>query len=183
MLITKMKNILNGSKQKNELKANTKRSTAEGSHAIREKSLWSKAGILQFRLGSIVYDCRTYPFDRAIQKSVNADPNGKRAGWAKHVKGIYAWTNNPCHHVLAGRVTARKVCTKNYECYHCAYDQMLDQETREGIIAFHTIYDGRHVGTRLRTTMLYDYGQPHWTTPDENRAILERVFDASYWAY
>ena len=71
----------------------------------------------------------------------------------------------------------------NYGLGNLFFDQMLDQETREGIVAFHTIYDGRHIGTRLRTTMLYDYGQPQWTTPEENEAILKRVFDASYWEY
>jgi hypothetical protein len=104
------------------------RKNVKGLHVIENEYIWSKAGILQFRLGDNVYDCRTYPFERAIQRAVNADPKGKSAGWAKHVKDIYAWTNNPCRHVLTGRVSAHKVCTKNYECYHCAYDQMLDEE-------------------------------------------------------
>ncbi len=100
----------------------------KGLQVIADEAIWSKAGTVQFRLGNNVYDCRTYPFDRAVQKTVNTDPKRKNAAWAKHVKDIYKWTNNPCHHVLTGRVSAHKVCTKNYECYHCAYDQMLDEE-------------------------------------------------------
>ncbi len=42
-------------------------------------------------------------------------------------KETSTWAN-PCRHALTGRVTAAKVCIKNYECNHCAYDQMIDDE-------------------------------------------------------
>jgi poly-gamma-glutamate synthesis protein (capsule biosynthesis protein) len=61
------------------------------------------------------------------------------------------------------------------------FDQMWDQATREGMIVEHTIYAGRHVGTQVLTTLLYDYGQPRWTTPAERDSILTRVFANSYW--
>lgn len=61
------------------------------------------------------------------------------------------------------------------------FDQMWSQATREGIIVKHTIYNNRHISTQVFTTILYDYGQPRWTTPAEHAAILKRVFGASYW--
>ncbi|MCB0060569.1 MAG: CapA family protein, partial [Caldilineaceae bacterium] len=61
------------------------------------------------------------------------------------------------------------------------FDQMWSQATREGMIVKHTIYNNRHISTQVFTTLLYDYGQPQWTTPEENRAILQRVYGASYW--
>jgi len=61
------------------------------------------------------------------------------------------------------------------------FDQMWSQATREGMIVKHTIYNNRHISTQIFTTLLYDYGQPRWTTPAENAAILKRVFGASYW--
>lgn len=61
------------------------------------------------------------------------------------------------------------------------FDQMWSQTTREGLIVKHTIYNNRHISTQIFTTILYDYGQPRWTTPAENSAILQRVFGASYW--
>lgn len=61
------------------------------------------------------------------------------------------------------------------------FDQMASLSTREGIIAKHTIYKGRHISTQLLTTLIYDYGQPRWTTPDERSSLLRRVFAASYW--
>ncbi len=61
------------------------------------------------------------------------------------------------------------------------FDQMWSQPTREGLIVKHTFYAGRHISTQVLTTMLHEYGQPRWTTPAEERQILRRVFDASYW--
>jgi hypothetical protein len=40
-------------------------------------------------------------------------------------------TSTLCRHVLSGMVKAHKVCFKNFECYHCAYDQMLDDQAMD----------------------------------------------------
>jgi poly-gamma-glutamate capsule biosynthesis protein CapA/YwtB (metallophosphatase superfamily) len=61
------------------------------------------------------------------------------------------------------------------------FDQMWEQATREGIVAKHTIYEGRHISTQILTTLLYDYGQPRWTSQAQRGSILKRVFAASYW--
>jgi poly-gamma-glutamate synthesis protein (capsule biosynthesis protein) len=61
------------------------------------------------------------------------------------------------------------------------FDQMWDQATREGMIVKHTIYDGRHLGTQILTTLLFDYGQPRWTTAAQRASVLNRVFANSYW--
>jgi len=61
------------------------------------------------------------------------------------------------------------------------FDQMWSQTTREGMIVKHTIYDHRHISTQVFTTLLYDYGQPRWATPEERESILKRVYGASYW--
>lgn len=60
------------------------------------------------------------------------------------------------------------------------FDQMQGA-TREGMIVKHTIYEGRHLSTQILTTLIYDYGQPRWTTLEERAQILDRVFGASYW--
>ncbi|MBK8046846.1 MAG: CapA family protein [Anaerolineales bacterium] len=61
------------------------------------------------------------------------------------------------------------------------FDQMWDQATREGLVVKHTFYDGRHISTQVLTTLLYDYGQPRWSTPAQRATLLDRVFAASYW--
>jgi poly-gamma-glutamate synthesis protein (capsule biosynthesis protein) len=61
------------------------------------------------------------------------------------------------------------------------FDQMGSTPTRENLIAKHTFYDGRHISTQILTTLLYDYGQPRWTTPEQRQSLLTRIFDYSYW--
>lgn len=61
------------------------------------------------------------------------------------------------------------------------FDQMFSQATREGMIVEHTVYKGRHISTRILTTLIYDYGQPQWMNEEERTALLTRVFRASYW--
>ncbi|HSN77218.1 MAG TPA: CapA family protein [Anaerolineae bacterium] len=61
------------------------------------------------------------------------------------------------------------------------FDQMWSQSTREGLIPRHTIYDGRHLSTKLLTTVLEDFAQPRWATEAERQALLRRVFTASGW--
>ena len=38
-----------------------------------------------------------------------------------------------CLHVLTGRVDAPKVCTRQFECYHCGFDQLLDVMDTNGM--------------------------------------------------
>jgi hypothetical protein len=61
------------------------------------------------------------------------------------------------------------------------FDQMNWPETRQGLIARHTIYDGRHISTELLVTMLEDWAQPRWATPEERREVLTAIFAASGW--
>lgn len=61
------------------------------------------------------------------------------------------------------------------------FDQMYQQNTRENLVVKHTFYDGRHISTQVETTLLYDFGQPQWMSPDERESLLSRVFNASYW--
>ena len=61
------------------------------------------------------------------------------------------------------------------------FDQMWSEQTRDGLIAKHTLYHGHHISTQLLTTILHEYGQPRWASPAERERILNRVFGASYW--
>jgi poly-gamma-glutamate synthesis protein (capsule biosynthesis protein) len=58
------------------------------------------------------------------------------------------------------------------------FDQMWREETREGLIAKHTLYAGRHISTQLLPTLIYDYGQPRWPDGERAAAILTKVFAA-----
>ena len=59
------------------------------------------------------------------------------------------------------------------------FDQMQSWNTRTELIARHTIYDGRIISTEILTTVLEDFAQPRWATPDEREEILTRIFRAA----
>jgi len=61
------------------------------------------------------------------------------------------------------------------------FDQMNSWETRQGLIARHAIYDGRHISTELLVTILEDWAQPRWATSEERRELLTSIFTASGW--
>ncbi|MDD3520886.1 MAG: CapA family protein [Actinomycetota bacterium] len=59
------------------------------------------------------------------------------------------------------------------------FDQMYSTEVRQGMIAKHIFYKGRHINTVIITTMLEDYCQPRLTDDSERYDILYNVFKAS----
>ncbi len=59
------------------------------------------------------------------------------------------------------------------------FDQMWSWETRTGLIARHTIYKGRLLHSEILTTVLEDYAQPRWATPEERLEILQRIHQAA----
>jgi hypothetical protein len=59
------------------------------------------------------------------------------------------------------------------------FDQMWSWETRTNLIARHAIYNGRLLSTEILTTVLEDYAQPRWATPEERAGILQRIFNAA----
>jgi poly-gamma-glutamate synthesis protein (capsule biosynthesis protein) len=58
---------------------------------------------------------------------------------------------------------------------------MWSTATRQEFLDRHVFYDGRHISTELLTAMLEDYAQPRPMTPEERRALLEEIFNASGW--
>lgn len=97
-----------------------------------DECIWMKAGVVNFRLCDNAYDCNSCGFDKAMQKAMNAlRKSGEKVegpGWAEPLRKKYRGAFRPCRHHLTGRIDAPKICTYNYECYHCAFDQMLYEQ-------------------------------------------------------
>jgi hypothetical protein len=64
----------------------------------------------------------------------------------------------------------------NYGLGNLFFDQMQRLGTRQGIIAKHIFYDGKHINTILVTTMLEDYCQPRPTNGTERAELLKSIF-------
>lgn len=48
-------------------------------------------------------------------------------GWVEYVKTHFQGAERLCRHVLTGRIDAPKIYPLSYECFHCAFDQMMDE--------------------------------------------------------
>ncbi|MBV7330389.1 CapA family protein [Chloroflexi bacterium TSY] len=59
------------------------------------------------------------------------------------------------------------------------FDQMQTWATRTGLIARHTIYQGRVIHTEILTAVLEDFAQPRWATEEERKGILTSIFNAA----
>jgi glycine cleavage system H lipoate-binding protein len=102
----------------------------QGFQVIEEECIWMKAGVVSFRLCDNAYDCTQCPFDRGMRKAMGltspAEGETAQPAWVDHLKKNYQGASRPCRHALTGRIEAPKICAMNYECFHCPYDQMLD---------------------------------------------------------
>jgi glycine cleavage system H lipoate-binding protein len=101
-----------------------------GFQVVENECIWMKAGVINFRACDSAYDCSNCAFDKGMRRSMGM---GRQVAtdkiapeWVNHLQKKYRGADRPCRHSLTGRVEAPKICTLNYECYHCAYDQMLD---------------------------------------------------------
>jgi len=65
----------------------------------------------------------------------------------------------------------------NYGLGNLFFDQMQNLGVRQGIIAKHIFYEGKHINTVLITTMLEDYCQPRPTYGTERAELLKSIFD------
>ena len=101
-----------------------------GFQVLEDECIWMKAGVVNFRLCDNAFDCYNCPFDKGMKKAMGTETSAKnkaeQPGWVEYLQKNYHGASRPCRHSLTGRTSAPKICTLNYECYHCPYDQMLD---------------------------------------------------------
>lgn len=109
----------------------TAKQTLKGFQVLENECIWMKAGVINFRTCDSAYDCSHCAFDKGMRRSMGMDRHEVTEKiapeWVKYLQKKYRGADMPCRHRLTGRVEAPKICILNYECYHCAYDQMLDE--------------------------------------------------------
>jgi glycine cleavage system H lipoate-binding protein len=119
-------------KMRENPKPKTRQNRINTFQVAENECIWMKAGVVNFRLCDNAYDCNTCPFDKAMQKAMGSSRkcSEKKAfsGWAEPLRKKYPGGSRPCRHTLTGRIDAPKICTLNYECYHCQFDQMLYEQ-------------------------------------------------------
>jgi len=115
----------------NQKLKNRAKKRVQGFNVVSNECIWMKAGVVNFRECDNSFDCTTCPFDRGMRKAMGIGDELKTEQaapkWVAHLQKKYTGASRPCRHALTGRIDAPKICTMNYECYHCAFDQMLDE--------------------------------------------------------
>jgi len=111
--------------------ATKKRKKVQGFRVLENECIWMKAGVINFRECDNVYDCNSCAFDKGMMKTMSlkqkAGVERKIPGWAEHLKKQYDGSSRPCRHSLTGRIDSPKICTMDYECFHCPFDQMIEE--------------------------------------------------------
>jgi len=123
--------------KRKELSEKSKKKHLVGFRVVEDECIWMKAGVVNFRICDNVYDCFTCPFDKGMQRVMNCDKKigaeKEELGWIEGLIASHPGSERPCRYALTGRIDAPKICPMNYECYHCAFDQMMDHLDFAGI--------------------------------------------------
>jgi hypothetical protein len=99
--------------------------------------VWMKTGVVNFKTCENAFDCTSCTFDKEISLKSRQKPTAL-VSW-KEVMG-QPHLHKECRHMLTGRVLF-KLCSHNYECKDCAYDQLLyeyDQLLQEEDLAVYS---------------------------------------------
>ncbi len=108
-----------------------KKKRVVGFQVLEDECIWMKAGVINFRLCDCAYDCNICAFDTGMRRAMglkgSSGAEDESPAWVDYLKQRYHGSSRPCRHALTGRIEAPKICTLNYECYHCSFDQMLDE--------------------------------------------------------
>lgn len=86
--------------------------------------IWAKAGVISYRMCTSDYDCKNCVFDQALSDASSGYVESPVVIEAiKKLKALPA-EERKCRYMLTGDFTY-KLCSNNYECWHCAVDQYI----------------------------------------------------------
>ncbi|MFC1516054.1 hypothetical protein ACFL7E_04770 [Thermodesulfobacteriota bacterium] len=73
-----------------------------------------------------------------MKAQVKRNRKKKRPEWVGQLIARYPGSSRPCRHALNDTVSSPKICALNYECFHCAYDQLLDEQVWMNTVMFYS---------------------------------------------
>ncbi|MBW2018668.1 MAG: glycine cleavage system protein H [Deltaproteobacteria bacterium] len=116
----------------------SKKSSVKGLKITQDECIWMKAGVVNFRLCDMNYDCINCSFDKSMAKIVSENQQKRSAGlelktkkehirsWREHFSELDA-SQRQCRHMLSGRV-AYKICANAFQCHQCEFDELIENE-------------------------------------------------------
>jgi len=100
----------------------------EGEGAVEEvvkvnECLWSKMGVVSYRICTRNYDCLTCEFDQMMQEKIAASEAPEIEEALEKLKELPA-TQRVCRYALKGDVSYR-LCTRLFQCATCEFGQFM----------------------------------------------------------
>ena len=104
----------------------TKKQKAQQLVVEKNPCLWMTAGVVNFRLCDMNYDCNNCKFDKGIGKKLAEQdvPRSVGANWRKVFRTLPP-EKRYCRHMLSGYVKL-KICDNGFMCHKCKFDQMIE---------------------------------------------------------
>lgn len=101
-----------------------KEAKAEGVEAGEKECIWSKMGIISYRLCTTGQDCSRCEFAQSLE-GVEGQYQDK-TGFSSIRDSLLALPSQErkCRYMLSGDVEY-KICPRVYQCWRCSYDQMM----------------------------------------------------------
>jgi glycine cleavage system H lipoate-binding protein len=113
--------------------------------------------VVNFKICDNAFDCTSCAFDKAISRKSVQKPTAL-VSWQEAMQNPKL--NKECRHMLTGRVLF-KLCSHNYECKDCAYDQLLcdyDQLLGEEDPSAHAVQVSKVAGFMVADGYYYHQG-------------------------
>lgn len=85
--------------------------------------IWMTAGVVDFKTCENAFDCTSCAFDKVISGQSLPKPSAP-VSWKEVMRQPHL--NKQCRHMLTGQVLF-KICSHDYECKDCPYDQLLEE--------------------------------------------------------
>ncbi len=86
--------------------------------------IWMKAGVVAYRMCTSNYDCKNCEFDKALTNQSGSYGQSSLAVQAMEKLREMPASERKCRYMLTGDFSY-KICPNNYECWHCAVDQYI----------------------------------------------------------
>ncbi len=98
--------------------------TEEGEQVREKECIWSKMGIISYRLCTTNQDCSKCEFAQSLQEADSQYQD--RIGFSRIRNSLLALPadERKCRYMLSGDVEY-KICPRLYQCGKCFYDQMM----------------------------------------------------------
>jgi glycine cleavage system H lipoate-binding protein len=89
-----------------------------------KECIWMKAGVIAYRLCTSDFDCKNCAFDQMLTDQGGAYGESPMIKEAIEKLRTMPADKRKCRYMLTGDISY-KICSNNYECWHCPVDQMI----------------------------------------------------------